>query len=105
MNTVHRILRSATSSSRVRIPLAFFLAAVSGLTFWFATAPQTQAAPPPMCTVCHKRVTSITVPCFGAAYRRHKDHGDTDGAGGATTSNSFLSPLKPASKNQQPQQQ
>ena len=32
------------------------------------------------CTVCHKRTTTITLPCNSLEYRRHLDHGDTPGA-------------------------
>ena len=31
------------------------------------------------CTVCHKRTTTITVPCNSLEHRRHLDHGDTEG--------------------------
>ena len=31
------------------------------------------------CTVCHKHITTITLPCNSLEYRRHVDHGDTEG--------------------------
>jgi sugar lactone lactonase YvrE len=31
------------------------------------------------CTICHKGVQTLTLPCGSLEYRRHKDHGDTDG--------------------------
>ena len=35
---------------------------------------------PDQCTVCHKHMTTLNLPCNSMEYRRHLDHGDTVGA-------------------------
>ncbi len=32
------------------------------------------------CTVCHRGMTTVVLPCDGLEYQRHLDHGDTAGA-------------------------
>ncbi|HEY4283697.1 MAG TPA: hypothetical protein VGM62_11595 [Chthoniobacterales bacterium] len=72
-----------------RIPIVFALIIASVVSLWFATARPAQAA---VVQICHKRVETISVIFGGLDYRRHKDHGDTDGPCGMTTSNHFLDP-------------
>jgi hypothetical protein len=48
--------------------------------------PSVKAEPEGDCTVCHKRRQTLSnLPCQSLAYRRHRDHGDTDGACPPTT--------------------
>ena len=80
----------------VRVPVVFALIIASVVSIWFVVVPRAQAAP---CDVCHKRVDTLSVVCFGSDYRRHKDHGDTDGPCPPTASQAFLKPahkIKPA---------
>ncbi|MFL6529343.1 MAG: hypothetical protein ACJ8KX_02620, partial [Chthoniobacterales bacterium] len=39
-----------------------------------------QTPPPPLCTVCHKLSTNVTLPCSSVVYAGHLSHGDTVGA-------------------------
>ena len=53
--------------------------------FWLATTPSGLAqdgapTPPPQCSVCHKRLQTLTFPCNSLEYRRHLDHGDAQRA-------------------------
>ena len=74
----------------VRVPIFFALIIASVVSFWFVVAPRADAGS--NCDLCHKKVDTISVVCFGLDWRRHKDHGDTDGPCSATTSRPFLSP-------------
>jgi hypothetical protein len=75
MKTLREIINR---SSSVSTSIAIMLAIASAITFWFATAPRASAA---TCTVCHKNTTTISgLDCGGLDYRRHIDHGDTNGA-------------------------
>jgi hypothetical protein len=67
------INRSGSISTSAGIILATALAT----SFWFATAPKASAAD---CTICHKRTSTLVVECGSIDYRRHIDHGDTNGA-------------------------
>src|ERR1700759_572614 len=90
----------------IRTPVFLLLANASAVSLWFALAPRAVAAPPMMlCPVCHKHIATLMLPCGSAAIRRHLDHGDPAAACGATSSNTFLDPVKPASKQQQQQNQ
>ena len=65
---------------------ALFFAPLSlGLCFWLITGSAGLADN--TCTVCHKRTLTIMVPCNSLDYRRHKDHGDPDGACAASRTN------------------
>jgi hypothetical protein len=106
MKKLHRFTVSTPNRLMIRTPVLLLLVAASAISIWFAIVSTGMAAPPMMCTVCHKHVATLSLPCGGIAYRRHKDHGDPDGACGATTSNTFLDPLKPSrTQPNQPQQQ
>jgi hypothetical protein len=106
MKKLQHLLGRASGRHPVRTPVALFLALASAVSLWFSAAPRAIAAPPMMCMVCHKHVVTLSVPCGSAAYHRHIDHGDAAGACGATTSNTFLDPLKPSRvQPDQPQQQ
>ncbi len=43
-------------------------------------APTPTPTPSTDCTICHKKTSTLTFPCNSLEYRRHKDHGDPDGA-------------------------
>jgi hypothetical protein len=62
-----------------RMSLWMVAAAIFAGAFWFAAAPS-GIADPNDCTICHKRTATLVVQCNSLDYRRHKDHGDTDGA-------------------------
>jgi hypothetical protein len=66
--------------------------------FWLVTTTSSMGA---TCTVCHKNVQTLSFPCNSLDYKRHKDHGDPDGACSGTTgskpSDSKLSKEKPSS--------
>ena len=82
----------------VRVPIVFALIVASVVSLWFATARQAEAATVP---ICHKRTETIMVVFGGLDYRRHKDHGDTDGACASTTMSAFLSPKRgPVARNE-----
>ena len=64
--------QSSTSASLIAVA---FLSA----TFWLVTS--ALASPKQvLCTVCHRRTTTLMLPCDGLEYQRHLDHGDTMGA-------------------------
>ena len=47
--------------------------------FWLVT--NALASPKQViCTLCHRRTTTIMLPCDGLEYQRHLDHGDSMGA-------------------------
>jgi hypothetical protein len=66
------------------------ITAVMSGVFWFVTATTSLGA---TCTVCHKNVQTLNLPCNSLEYRRHKDHGDPDGAC-STTNGSKAGPSK-----------
>jgi hypothetical protein len=92
VNFTPRSLRTAV----VRIPIVSALIIAAVVSLWFVTARPALAL---NVQVCHKRVDTITVVFGSLDYRRHKDHGDTDGPCAATTSRAFLKPAHgPAKK-------
>lgn len=91
MKTAPKFATLAAANNLVRMPIALTLIIASVVTLWFATAPRAEAA---IVQICHKKVLTLNVVLNSLDYRRHKDHGDTDGACGATTSNQFLSANK-----------
>lgn len=70
---------------RNALRLSLWMAATAMLagTFWFTSSPTSFADN--ACTVCHKNATTLNPPCNSLDYRRHKDHGDPDGACANTT--------------------
>ena len=58
--------------------VGIMLAIASAITFWFATAPKASAGN--TVTLCHKLTTDIAVEFGSIDYRRHIDHGDTQGS-------------------------
>jgi hypothetical protein len=93
MKKFQRLVNFPKANRAVRAPVFIMLVAASAVTFWFASAPKALATD---CMVCHKRTQTLTLTCGSLAWRRHKDHGDPDGACGATTANSFVTPERPA---------
>jgi len=79
------------TSRYVRLPLCASLIVASVVALWLATAPRAEAV---TVQICHKKVLTVSVIFGSLDYRRHKDHGDTDGACGMTTPNAVFSPNK-----------
>lgn len=75
-----------TDKPSVRTPVVITIAVALAVAFWFATSPNGLADPSTDCTVCHKRTLTLTLTCGSVEYRRHKDHGDPDGACPASSS-------------------
>ncbi len=71
-----RLQDLADRSRPVATLSALLAAAALASAFWFATSPRASATD---CTLCHKRVLTITVVCGSMDYQRHIDHGDTIG--------------------------
>ena len=85
------LTQHAFQSNRGRIPVVFALIIASVVSLWFATARPAQAV---VVQVCHKRVETISVVFGSLDYRRHKDHGDTDGPCNPTNTNAFFKPTR-----------
>ena len=64
--------------NRFGTSVGIMLAMASAITFWFATAPKASAGS--NVQLCHKNTLTITVEFGSLDYRRHIDHGDTNGA-------------------------
>ena len=93
MKKLNRFVNSPLANYAVRTSFAIALVATSAVTLWFATAPEARAT---TCQVCHKNAVTLTLTCGSLQWRRHIDHGDPMHACGATTSDNFLRPERPA---------
>jgi hypothetical protein len=92
MKTVLHFARfSAVRRLRFLLVVLFLTGSVA--LFWFsASADDTDN----VCVVCHKQTTTLTLTCNSIDYRRHKDHGDPDGACSATSQQaSLVTPTDP----------
>ena len=83
MNNLSDFLRSVAGRSAIRIWLIAVLFTGSLAMFLFSAIAQT--ANDNTCIVCHKTFTTLTLTCNSIDYRRHKDHGDPDGACAASS--------------------
>jgi hypothetical protein len=76
-------MKTITAFMRPGRAFRFFLVAIllsgSVALFVFSTMAQT-TNDTNICIVCHKNTTTLTLTCNSLDYRRHKDHGDPDGA-------------------------
>jgi len=79
------------TSRYVRLPLCASLIMASVVTLWLATARRAEAA---FVQICQKKFLTVSVIFGSLDYRRHKDHGDTDGACSPTATNAVFSPNK-----------
>jgi hypothetical protein len=89
MKTPQNLQGPSSNRNTASTPAWMAITAILAGAFWFATTPAgmagPSATPPPNdCTICHKRMQTLVVPCNSLEYQRHRDHGDTDGACEAT---------------------
>jgi hypothetical protein len=76
MKTVLHFAR-LSGARRLRFLLVAVTLTGSVALFWFSASADDVDN---VCIVCHKHTTTLTLTCNSLDYRRHKDHGDPDGA-------------------------
>lgn len=70
-------LRAIATGTKFSATTRLSLVVIAAVTFWFAASRIGVAqSPSDTCTVCHKRVQTLTLDCSSLDYRRHLDHGD-----------------------------
>ena len=82
MNKIQARFKLGSTNVRTSISVALLAAAAAAL--WFSASSPGLADN--NCTVCHKGTQTLVLTCNSLEYRRHKDHGDPDGACAATSS-------------------
>lgn len=82
MKTPQSLQSPSNGRTGFRTVVWTLVTAILAGAFWFVTVPSSMGG---ACTVCHKNVQTLNLPCSSLEYRRHKDHGDPDGACSATT--------------------
>lgn len=85
MRKFFRLLNEASVLQRLRVFVGIVLLGAAAPMFCFAVDSGTTEDPATLCPVCHKGSLTLTPLCNTLDYRRHKDHGDPDGACAGST--------------------